>query len=126
MLDSSGLYKSQISSCWNTVGIPPLKERFWFFHKCGIWLIFVLTNLFQCYLSMSVWRVCVLFICTTSISILCVPRKELSFIKSIQQISNFKKSVIFEKQRHCGTLSIKFLISSNYSFDEIDTTVRST
>ena len=65
---------------------------------------------------------CVLFIYTVFISILCVSRKELTFTESIQQICDLYKSVIFEKQRHCGTLYSNFLISANYSFNVIHTT----
>ena len=48
--------------------------------------------------------VCVLFIYTISINISCVSLKELSFLVSIQQISDFYKGEIFGKQRHCETL----------------------
>ena len=66
---------------------------------------------------------CVLFIYTVFISIPCVSRKELTFTESIQQICDLYKSVIFEKQRHCGTLYSNFLISANYSFNVIHTTI---
>ena len=45
---------------------------------------------FQCYLSLSVWCVCVLFIYTISISII-VSQEESSLIASNEQIYNFYK-----------------------------------
>ena len=54
-------------------------------------LIFMLTNPFQCYLSLSVWCVCVLFIYTISIRIICVSQEEPSLIVSNQQIYDFYK-----------------------------------
>ena len=41
---------------------------------------------------------------TISISIICVSREEVSLTESNQQIRDFCKRVIFEKQRHCGSL----------------------
>ena len=66
-------------------------------------------------LSFSEWVVvCVLLIYTISLTILCVSWEEFSLIESNQQIYDFYKSVIFEKQRHFGTLQSKSLISANY------------
>ena len=59
--------------------------------KKDISLIFILTNPFQCYLSLSVWCVRVLFIYTISISIICVSKDELSLAASNQQIYDFYK-----------------------------------
>ena len=52
--------------------------------KKDISLIFILTNPFQCYLSLSVWCVRVLFIYTISISIICVLKDKLSLAASNQ------------------------------------------
>ena len=41
---------------------------------------------FQCYLSLSVWCVCVLFIYTIFISIICVSQEELCLTASNEQI----------------------------------------
>ena len=87
-----------------------------FFHKNGrvgkiggvvlkrwVSLLFILTNPFQCYLSLSVWCVCVywgvhvcacvcvcvLFIYTIFISIICVSEEEPSLKASNQQIHYF-------------------------------------
>ena len=46
---------------------------------------------FQCYLSLSVWCVCVLFIYTIFISIICVSQEEPSLTSSNQQIHDFYK-----------------------------------
>ena len=55
------------------------------FLKKGVPLIFILTNPFQCYLSLSV--VCVfLFIYIISIGIICVSQEEPSLIASNQQM----------------------------------------
>ena len=54
-------------------------------------LIFLLTNPFQCYFSLSAWWVCILFIYTISVSIICVSQGEPSFIASNQQIYDFYK-----------------------------------
>ena len=62
----------------------------WVVLKKGVSLTFLPTKL-----------VCVLFIYTISISILCVSREEGSLTESNQQIYDFYKWVIFEKQRHC-------------------------
>ena len=70
--------------------------------KKEVSLIFIVTNPFKCYLSLSVWWMCVLFIYTISISIIYVSQEETSFIASNQQISGFYKSMIFEKKRYCG------------------------
>ena len=100
--------------------------------KKGVPLIFILTNPFQFYLSLSVWCVClcvcvcVLFIYTISISIPCISWEELSLMESNQQIYDFYKWVVFEKQRQFGTLGSKFLISENYSFSVIWTAAVST
>ena len=59
--------------------------------KKDVSLIFILTNPFQCYLSLSVWCVRVLFIYTISISIICVSKDELSLAASNQQIYDFYK-----------------------------------
>ena len=59
--------------------------------KKDISLIFILTNPFQCYLSLSVWCVRVLFIYTISISIICVSKDEPSLIASNQLIYDFYK-----------------------------------
>ena len=50
------------------------------------YLISILASPFQCYLCLSVWCVCVWFIYTISISIICVSQKEPSFKASNQQI----------------------------------------
>ena len=47
-----------------------------FFKKGGVPLIFLLTNPFQCYLSLSVWCVYVLLIYIIAISITCVSQEE--------------------------------------------------
>ena len=67
-------------------------------------IIFILTNLFQCYLSLSVCYLCMwmLFIYTISISIICVSQEEHSLIASNLQIYDLYKCIIFEKKRHCG------------------------
>ena len=61
-----------------------------FFHKkggrVGILSFFILTSPFQSYLSLSVCCVCVLFIYTISVSIICVSQKEPSLTASNQQI----------------------------------------
>ena len=59
--------------------------------KKDVSLIFILTNPFQCYLSLSVWCVRVLFIYTISISIICVSKDEPSLIASNQQIYDIYK-----------------------------------
>ena len=59
--------------------------------KKGISLIFILTNPFQCYLSLSNWCVCILFIYTISITITCASQEEPSLISSNQQICDFYK-----------------------------------
>ena len=71
---------------------------------------------------MSVCVLFILFIHGISIRILCVSREEFSFTESNQQIWDFNKLVIFEKQRHCRTLQSKFLISANYSSSVLQTT----
>ena len=73
-----------------------------FLKRGGLSLIFILTNPFQCYLSLSVWCVCVLFIYTVSISIICVSQEEPNLIASNQQMYDFYKWIIFEKESHCG------------------------
>ena len=65
-------------------------------------LIFILTNPFQCYLSLSVWCV-YMFIYNISISIICVSKDKPSLIASNQQIYDFYMW-IFEKKRYCGKL----------------------
>ena len=45
--------------------------------------------------------------------------EEHNLIKSNQQIAGFYKSVYFEKQKHCGTLSSKFFVSGKSSFSEV-------
>ena len=40
---------------------------------------------FQCHFSQSVWYVCVLFIYTTSISIICVSEKDPSLLQASNQ-----------------------------------------
>ena len=45
---------------------------------------------------------CVLFIYTISISIICVSQAEPSLTASNQQIHDFYKCIIFLKRRHCG------------------------
>ena len=59
--------------------------------KGGVSLILILTNPFQCYLSVFDVCVCVLFICTISISIICVSKDEPSLIESNQQIYDIYK-----------------------------------
>ena len=49
------------------------------------------TEPFSCYLSFTVWCVCVLSIYIFNISILCVLQEELSLMKSNQQIYNLYK-----------------------------------
>ena len=55
---------------------------------------------FQCYFSQSVWCMCVLFIYTILISVICVSQEELSLVASNAQMYDFKKWVIFKKKRH--------------------------
>ena len=59
------------------------------FEKGGVSFIFILTNPFQCYLSLIVWSVCVcvcvLFIYTISISIICVSQEQPTLTASNQQ-----------------------------------------
>ena len=57
------------------------------------------TNLFQCYLPLTVWCVCVLFIYTISISIIWDSQEELKFYYNR---CHFLKWIIFEKKRNCG------------------------
>ena len=52
----------------------------------GIRVIFILTNPFQCYVSLSVWYVRVLFVYTISNSIICVALEEHSLIESNQHM----------------------------------------
>ena len=59
------------------------------------------TNLFQCYLPLTVWCVCVLFIYTMSISIIWDSQEELKFY-CIFNRCHFLKWIIFEKKRNCG------------------------
>ena len=59
--------------------------------KKEVSLIFILINSSQCYLSLSVWCVRVLFIYTISIRIICVSQEEPSLIVSNQQIYHFYK-----------------------------------
>ena len=75
--------------------------------KRGVSLIFILTNPFQCYLSecLVCVRLCVLFIYTISISIICVSQEEPSLIACNQQICDFYNWIIFDKKRHCGKWS---------------------
>ena len=80
--------------------------------------MFILTNPFQCYLSVSVQCVrvfarvcvCVLFVYTISIgisvSIICVSQEDVSLIASNQQICDFYKLVVFEKKRHIGKYNL--------------------
>ena len=56
--------------------------------------------LFQCYLSLSVWCMYVLFIHTIFISVICVSQEELSLIASNEQMYDFCKWLIFKKKRH--------------------------
>ena len=51
----------------------------------------ILTNPFQCYLSLSVWCVSVLFIYTIPVSIICFSQEEPSLIASNPQIHDFYK-----------------------------------
>ena len=66
-------------------------------------LTFILNDHFQSYLSLSEWW-CLLWLFTLFLNILCVSWEEISLLESNQQICDFHKSVIFEKQRNCGTL----------------------
>ena len=70
-------------------------------------MTFILTNPFQFYLSLSD-SLCVFFYFTLqSLSIfciLCVSWEELNVTESNQQICDLYQSLIFEKQKHCGTL----------------------
>ena len=59
--------------------------------KGGVSLIFITANPFQCYLSLSAWCVCVLFIYTISISIICASQEEPSLIATNQQIYDIYK-----------------------------------
>ena len=77
---------------WNRGEGGVLKKR--------VSLIIILSNPFQCFLSLGVCCVCVLFIYATSTSIICVWQEELSFIASNQQIYDLHKWVIFEKKKH--------------------------
>ena len=68
--------------------------------KKDVSLIFILTNPFSV-ICLWVFGVCVLFIYTISISIICVSKDELSLAASNQQIYDFYKW-IFEKKRQCA------------------------
>ena len=70
-----------------------------------------MTNSFHCYLSLSVWFMCVhvcmcacvcvcvcVFIYTISISIICVSQEEPSLIAYNQQIYHFYKSIIWKRK----------------------------
>ena len=72
----------------------------------GLSLIFILTNPFQRYLSLSVWcaYVCVLFIYTISVTILSVLQKQLSFTESNRHTCGFYKRVILEKSKDIAEL----------------------
>ena len=63
------------------------KEGFVFKKSCSLSLISILPNLFQCYFSLSEWRVCVFYLFTPYLSACFVVL--LSFIKSRQQIRGF-------------------------------------
>ena len=67
-------------------GVGKRGALFW---KRKISLIFMLTNQFQSYLSLSI-----------SMSIICVSQEETCFTESNQQIYDFHKWIIFEKT--CG------------------------
>ena len=90
------------------------------FKKGGVSLVFILTDSFQCYLSLSVCCVCVfvLFIYTISISIICVSYEEPSLIASNQQMYDFYHIVKIEDS--------KFLISVNCSLNVIKVAAVST
>ena len=87
-------------------------------------LIFILTNPFQCYVSLSNWW-CVFCLFTPYLSIIFAFRENLSLTESNQQIYHFYKSVTIEKQRRCGTRQSNFLLP-NYSFNVIQRTAVST
>ena len=87
------------------------------FLKKGVSLIFILTDPFQCYLSLSAWGVCVCVCCvcvcvcvcmcvfclfTPFLSVLFVSQEVPSLIASYQLINDFHMRIIFEKKRHCG------------------------
>ena len=65
---------------------------------------------------LEVFSVCVLFIYTISISIICVSEGELSLIASNEQIYNFCKWVIFEKKK---LWKVSFDISELFSVIQI-------
>ena len=56
-----------------------------------------------------VYGLCVLFIYTLSLSILCVSQEARSLVESNQQRYDLCKWVIFENHRHCGPLFNKFM-----------------
>ena len=74
------------------------------FKREGVSVMFKLTlsSVFFQYLSVCLVCVCVLFIYTISISIICVSQEKPSLIASNQQIYDIYKWIIFEKKRHCG------------------------
>ena len=59
------------------------------FSKRGVSLTFILTNPFQCYLSLSVW--CVWVCVCVCVCVLCVSKDDPSLITSNQQIYDFYK-----------------------------------
>ena len=72
--------------------------------KKGLLLISIQTNLFQCYLSLSVLPVIVSFAFLHHVyQYSCVSWEDFNFIKSNWQICNLYKRVIFEKQRRRKT-----------------------
>ena len=82
------------------------------FKKGGVWHIFTCTNPFQCYISLSVWCACVFSLFATFLSVFFVFHWKNFSYESNQQIYEFYKWLIFEKQSHFDS---KFLISGNYS-----------
>ena len=67
------------------------------FTKGRVPLIFILT--FSGVKFLEVFDVCVLFVYTISISIICVSQEEPSLIAPNQQMYDFYKRIIFEKKK---------------------------
>ena len=79
--------------------------------KKGVSLIFILTNCWQCYLSLSVWCECVCLVYLHHFcQYLCVSWEELSLIESNQQIYDCNKWVILKSK---DIVESKFSIPTN-------------
>ena len=105
----------------STIGTanPFIKGQVWVFEI----FISILTNPFPCYPSLNVRCTCVCFIYLYQFYQCFDSRENLQSYESNHQVCNFCKWVIFEKRRHCGTLSSKFLISANFSSNLIQMAV---